>query len=66
MMLGGGRSVEGNRSRTGHNAPGPFVASAEGKGTSKKAATKRAPKPKTAPKPKSKSKSRGKARSTRG
>jgi protocatechuate 4,5-dioxygenase alpha chain len=28
MMLGGGRSVEGNRSRTGKNAPSKFIASA--------------------------------------
>src|SRR5438105_15739688 len=31
MMLKGGRSVEGNRSRSGHNEPSPFVASAEAK-----------------------------------
>src|SRR5207344_1647170 len=37
MMLGGGRSVEGNRSRTGHNAPGPFVAGAAEKAKTKKA-----------------------------
>jgi protocatechuate 4,5-dioxygenase alpha chain len=28
MMLAGGRSVEGNRSRSGKNAPSKFVASA--------------------------------------
>src|SRR5436305_13877529 len=37
MMLAGGRSVEGNRSRSGRNAPGPFVAAG---GKSKKAAVK--------------------------
>jgi protocatechuate 4,5-dioxygenase alpha chain len=68
MMLGGGRSVEGNRSRTGQNAPGPFVGSAEGKTT--KAASKTAAMPKAKSKSKSpspsKSKTRGKARSKRG
>ena len=28
MMLGGGRSVEGNRSRSGKNAPSPFIGGA--------------------------------------
>src|SRR3954470_6177248 len=37
MMLAGGRSVEGNRSRSGHNAPGAFVAAG---GKPKKAAVK--------------------------
>ena len=32
MMLGGGRSVEGNRSRTGKNTPSPFITG----GTAKK------------------------------
>jgi len=36
MMLGGGRSVEGNRSRTGKNAPSKFLSAA----ASKKAAAK--------------------------
>jgi protocatechuate 4,5-dioxygenase, alpha chain len=49
MMLGGGRSVEGNRSRSGKNAPSKFLGSA-----SKKAAAK--PKIKSA-KAKTKSKS---------
>ena len=31
MMLGGGRSVEGNRSRTGKNAPSKLIAGAAGK-----------------------------------
>jgi protocatechuate 4,5-dioxygenase alpha chain len=31
MMLGGGRSVEGNRSRSGKKAASPFIANAAGK-----------------------------------
>ena len=31
MMLGGGRSVEGNRSRTGKNAPSKFISAAPAK-----------------------------------
>src|SRR5271170_4656665 len=53
MMLGGGRSVEGNRSRTGKNAPSKFISAAP----AKKAASG---KPKTkakSTKPKVKSKS---------
>jgi protocatechuate 4,5-dioxygenase, alpha chain len=49
MMLGGGRSVEGNRSRSGKNAPSQFVAGG--------AARKAAAKSKSKPKSKSKSKS---------
>src|ERR1700691_4832925 len=49
MMPGGGGSVEGNRSRSGKNAPSQFVAGG--------AATKAAAKPKSKPKSKSKSKS---------
>jgi protocatechuate 4,5-dioxygenase, alpha chain len=49
MMLGGGRPVEGNRSRSGKNAPSKFVATAAG--TKKSAAKAKA-------KPKSKSKSK--------
>ena len=54
MMLGGGRSVEGNRSRSGKDAPAPLVAG----GTPKKAVAKTKPKPnaKTAAKSKSKPK----------
>jgi protocatechuate 4,5-dioxygenase alpha chain len=75
MMLGGGRSVEGNRSRSGHNEPGPFVASVEPKHKPKKAAAKtqanvgaKAAKSKAKPKPSSssKSKTRPTARSKRG
>jgi protocatechuate 4,5-dioxygenase, alpha chain len=43
MMLGGGRSVEGNRSRSGRNAPSKFLSAAAGK--------------KSAAKPKAKAKS---------
>jgi protocatechuate 4,5-dioxygenase alpha chain len=43
MMLGGGRSVEGNRSRTGKNAPSKFLSAA----ASKKAAAKPKAKAKT-------------------
>jgi protocatechuate 4,5-dioxygenase, alpha chain len=47
MMLKGGRSVEGNRSRSGKNAPARFLSGG--------AAKKRAAKPKAKPKAKSKS-----------
>jgi protocatechuate 4,5-dioxygenase, alpha chain len=49
MMLGGGRSVEGNRSRAGKNAPSKFVA---GGAAAKKAAAAK-PKAKSKAKPKS-------------
>ena len=69
MMLGGGRSVEGNRSRSGKNAPSPFVGGAAPKkaGAAKpkvkakvktKAKAKTKAKTKTKPKAKSKSKSK--------
>src|SRR5437762_6537514 len=48
MMLKGGRSVEGNRSRSGDNEPSPFVASAAAKVRPKRTATKAASKPKQA------------------
>ena len=55
MMLGGGRSVEGNRSKSGRDKPAP------------KSAKAKSAKPKAVkPKPKSKAKSRSKARSKRG
>jgi len=67
MMLAGGRSVEGNRSRTGKNAPSRFISGAGGalkstkaepKGKAKAAAkSKPKPKPKLKPKPKTKSQS---------
>ena len=54
MMFGGGRSVEGNRSRSGKNTPSPFIAGAAAK---KAASAKTKAKPKAKAKPKSKSKS---------
>ncbi|MGA8077857.1 MAG: protocatechuate 4,5-dioxygenase subunit alpha [Xanthobacteraceae bacterium] len=43
MMLGGGRNVEGNRSRTGRNAPSKFLAAGGGKkAAAKKPAAKKA------------------------
>jgi protocatechuate 4,5-dioxygenase, alpha chain len=62
MMLGGGRSVEGNRSRSGKNAPSRFISGAGGKAKAKpKAKAKSKAKPKAKPtksKPKSKAKSK--------
>jgi protocatechuate 4,5-dioxygenase alpha chain len=47
MMLGGGRSVEGNRSRSGKNAPSKFLAAGGGKkSVAKKAKAKPATRPK--------------------
>ena len=51
MMQGGGRSIEGNRSRSGKNAPSPLVSGAP----AKKAAAKTNTKAKAKPKSKSKS-----------
>jgi protocatechuate 4,5-dioxygenase, alpha chain len=64
MMLGGGRSVEGNRSRTGSNAPSKFLVAATAK---KRAAAKPKAKAKSKPKakPKSKSKSKSKPKSAK-
>ncbi|MGB7034744.1 MAG: protocatechuate 4,5-dioxygenase subunit alpha [Xanthobacteraceae bacterium] len=43
MMLGGGRNVEGNRSRTGRNAPSKFLSAGGGKkSAAKKPAAKKA------------------------
>jgi protocatechuate 4,5-dioxygenase, alpha chain len=57
MMLGGGRSVEGNRSRTGKNKPSPFLSAGESKSAAKPAAKKKAAaKPKAKSKPASKPK----------
>ena len=53
MMLAGGRSVEGNRSRSGKYAPSKFISAA----ADKKAAAKHKAKPKTKSKSKSKTKS---------
>jgi protocatechuate 4,5-dioxygenase, alpha chain len=57
MMLGGGRSVEGNRSRTGKNKPSPFLSAGEPKSAAKPTAKKKAAaKPKAKSKPASKPK----------
>jgi len=57
MMLGGGRSVEGNRSRTGKNKPSAFLSASESKSAAKPAAKKKAAaKPKAKSKPTSKPK----------
>jgi protocatechuate 4,5-dioxygenase, alpha chain len=58
MMLGGGRSVEGNRSRTGKNAPSNFLV---GGAPAKKAAGKAKVKAKSATKPAAKTKAKAKA-----
>ena len=57
MMLGGGRSVEGNRSRTGKNTPSKYLSSAAAKpkANSAKSAKSKAAKPKSKAKTKSKS-----------
>jgi protocatechuate 4,5-dioxygenase, alpha chain len=63
MMLGGGRSVEGNRSRTGKNKPSAFLSGGEAKSTTKSAAkspAKGAVKKKAAAKPRVKSKPKSK------
>ena len=54
MMLGGGRNVEGNRSRSGKDTPSKFIAG----GAAKSAATARSGKPKSAKAKSSKTKSR--------
>src|SRR6201997_4722910 len=54
MMLGGGRSVEGNRSRTGKNAPSKFVGGASAAARKPAGAAARKP---TAAKAKAKTKS---------
>ncbi len=60
MMLGGGRSVEGNRSRTGKNVPAKLLSgAAAGKAPAAKA---KAPKAKAEAKSKSKSKPPSKAK----
>ena len=66
MMLGGGRNIEGNRSRTGKNAPSRFIAARDAKKASgKKPAAKKA-KAKTAARPKAKTKSsKSKSRSAK-
>jgi protocatechuate 4,5-dioxygenase alpha chain len=57
MMLGGGRSVEGNRSRSGKNAPSKFLSAAANKAAAAKPKAKaksaKAKSAKTKTKPKS-------------
>jgi protocatechuate 4,5-dioxygenase alpha chain len=66
MMLGGGRSVEGNRSRSGKNAPSKFIAVGAAAKKSAAAKPKAKAKPKSKPKLKSKPKSsKSKSKSAR-
>ena len=58
MMLGGGRNVEGNRSRTGKNTPSKFLS---GSAPAKNSAAKPKVKAKTKTKPKAKSKPKSKS-----
>jgi protocatechuate 4,5-dioxygenase alpha chain len=58
MMLGGGRSIEGNRSRSGKNAPSKYLSGAAAK-------NRAAAKSKARSKPKSKSKSKAKSKSAK-
>jgi protocatechuate 4,5-dioxygenase, alpha chain len=64
MMLGGGRSVEGNRSRTGKDTPSKYLSAAPAKKAAAKpkakAAKGKAAKPKSS-KPKSKAKTKSKS-----
>jgi protocatechuate 4,5-dioxygenase alpha chain len=69
MMLGGGRSVEGNRSRTGHERPTQVLtgaARAKGAKAAAKPAAKSATKSKAKKSRAKKSSARSKARSRRG
>ena len=61
MMLGGGRSVEGNRSRTGKNAPSKFLSAAAKKAAGAKSKSKTS-KSKTS---KAKTKSKAKPKSAK-
>src|ERR1700691_1941521 len=64
MMFGGGRSVEGNRSRSGENTPSKFLtAGAPAKKSAAKPKAKVKTKAKTKPKPKAKTKSKAKSKS---
>jgi protocatechuate 4,5-dioxygenase alpha chain len=54
MMIGGGRNIEGNRSRTGKNAPSKFLSGAAAKTAAKPKAKAKSKKTKKS-KPKSKS-----------
>ncbi len=62
MMLGGGRSIEGNRSRSGRNAPSKILSAAAGK---KRAAATPKAKAKVKAKVKAKAKSRPKSKSAK-
>ena len=55
MMLGGGRSVEGNRSRSGKNAPSNFLGSRTGKSAAGKGKASKAKSGKAKPKSKTRS-----------
>jgi protocatechuate 4,5-dioxygenase, alpha chain len=65
MMLKGGRSVEGNRSRTGKNTPSKYIEAAPARKTAgkPKAAKAKAKAGKSKPKSKPKSKSKSKSKS---
>jgi protocatechuate 4,5-dioxygenase, alpha chain len=66
MMLGGGRSVEGNRSRTGKNTPAPFIADAPArKAPSTKAKAKAKAKPKHQSKANAKAKPKSQSKSAK-
>src|ERR1700689_4663907 len=60
MMLGGGRSVEGNRSRSGENTPSKFLTAGA---PAKKSAAKPKAKAKAKAKPKAKAKAKSKSKS---
>src|SRR6202161_2963427 len=63
MMLGGGRSVEGNRSRSGENTPSKFMtAGASAKKSAAKPKAKVKAKTKTKPKAKAKTKAKSKSK----
>jgi protocatechuate 4,5-dioxygenase alpha chain len=63
MMLGGGRSVEGNRSRSGENTPSEFMtAGASAKKSAVKPKAKVKAKTKTKPKAKAKTKAKSKSK----
>ena len=61
MMLDGGRPVDGNRSRTGKNAPSKFIAAA----AAKQAAAKPKAKPKAKAKAKTKTKTKTKSKTAK-
>jgi protocatechuate 4,5-dioxygenase, alpha chain len=61
MMIGGGRSVEGNRSRTGKNRPSKFLAAGAAPKAKPAVKLKAKAKSKSKDKPKSKDKSKSKS-----